>query len=672
VSGIALLIPILMSVIAIAGVADDSGAAEGYPPEWDALDGTGLVDLARQLAEQGESGHEARAQLSAFVASKFLTDSETARQLTIRHWRGITEHLRGDMVDATRALWADRIRGAYASGPEQVLPYDAQTFADIARTLGSHLGDGKIASLAVTWLDAKDTWKVLNAFELDWLSCLAWQAGGRGNPARQRLADHLTGAYFADPGKVQKAGVTCWYWFTFYLGGALSNETRDVWATRLFEAFAGSPEAVAHLTADEAKRLKETIGSLCADLPPETRKTWFDRLQGAFAKNDESLSGMPGDEVRSLADSLAGLSPKQAGDLVLKWFAIRADWRTAAGGNLARLAYIAAQGDEKATAPLMDGLEQAWLAAEGSQPLDLSSIYEIAQTWTLVGPADKAKAWVTRAYDARVGTEAARSTIDLVSLGRLADFMKMVGLTGPGRGYPGFAAALARHAREGTLEEGLAKYAPRTYWAPCDPALLALPLGTPETRQTLRGELVDAQGNPRIGAAKVLAVAYQGGSEWNDWLALVEQKLKDTQNDPDARSRWLLVRAYTEAARSSPPSPLRGRKWLEEAMASSSVRGQALREIVDGHLLYRRYDQALAVLETLGRRFTDAETVETIAALQAKVKGAKAQAALDAEQAQANSAALHKEELKRRLATARARGDTEAIQRYERLLGNGR
>lgn len=671
-SGGAFVVPVLVGAIAIAWVAGESGAAQTYPPEWDALGGDGLVALAKDLADQGDAGKPPRAELIAFVSGKYLAGTEQTRLLTCYHWRELAWYLRGDMSDEVRGNWAGKIRQAFAGTREQLLGLDAASLAYLARALGSHLGHGEVAPQIATYVVEKDTWKALDLFELDWLSCMSWAAGGLGNEARKRLGDHLTATQFSDAANVRTAGVTVWKWFTFYLGGTIPNETREAWATKLYEAFASTPEAVAGLKAEDRRTLEDTLRALCQELPPDARKAWFARLQAAFIQNDAALAQMGSPDIRSLVDSLVTMDPGQAGRLALKWFQTHDGWRNAPAADLVYLAYAAAQGDATATAAMMGDLEGVWVPADTNEPLDLSAIYHLAHTWTLLGDKEKARTWVMRAYNARLGTEAARNSVDVVSLGRLADFMAMVDLTGKDKGYPGFAVALARHAREGTLAEGLANYAPRTYWAPCDPAILALPLGTAETRQTLRDELLDVQGNPRLGAAKVLSVAYQAAGEQDGWLGFLDQKLKDVQNVPDAKARWLLVRGYAAAARSTPPSPLGGRQWLEEALTTTSdasIRSQALRELVDGYVLHRRYDDGLAFLGEVRGRFADPETAKSISALEVRVKDAKAQDAAMAEQARARAAALHREVLQRRLAAARARGDAEAVARYERLLG---
>ena len=667
------LLVAIAGAIVIGVVPHSAGAEEAYPAEWDALDGAGLIALAKGLADQGGTGQETRVQLTGFLASKYLTDAEATRSLTCYEWRELAWYLRSDMSKETRATWADKITKAYAGSRQQLLALDAPSFAYLARAVGSHLGHGKkLAPLAAVWIVEKDSWKSLDLFELDWLSFMAWKAGGLGHSARQRLGDHLTTAYFTDPKKVRSAGVKRWYWFTFYLGGALSNETREVWVTRLYEAFASTPEAVAGLDAKNAGRLENTLKTLCSGLAPEARKSWFTRIKAAFAQDDATLAQMPSGEIRSLADSLSTMDGYQAAKLALKWFETHSNWQAAPARDLVGLAFVAVQGDKKATAPLMDDLEQAWLAAESRQPLDLSAIYRVMRTWSRVGDDEMARAWVMRAYAVRVGTDEGRNSVDLVSLGRLADFMRMVGLTGKGKGYPAFAAALARHARAGTLAAGLARYAPRTYWAPCDPELLALPLGTPESRVVLQDDLVDGNGNPRLGVAKVLAWAYRNTGETDQWLAFLGEKTART--DGDAKALWCVAKAYADPLVPTRPNARRMKKGLDSALAAAATdqgRLIVLREYVDHYKGLDRPTVAADLLESIRGQFGE-ESLAAIDAMQEELRREEVARKASAAQHQAAVEAAHKRaRLKyalRRLSRAQAAGDSERVAQLEAAI----
>ena len=78
-------------------------------------------------------------------------------------------------------------------------------------------------------------------------------------------------------------------------------------------------------------------------------------------------------------------------------------------------------------------------------------------------------------------------------------------MTGKGKGYPGFAAAVARHLRQGS-DIPLSN---------CQ--AYALLLGTAESRQIVEDDLLDAQGNPRLAAVKILAGAYAMTGELPKW-----------------------------------------------------------------------------------------------------------------------------------------------------------
>ncbi len=645
----------LLFTARVSSAEEGGGTAPATQP-WASSSPADLLQLASQVPGDDPDRKETRQLLAEHVTKTYLVSPDATRSVSCLEWKGFAECLGQDLSAPARAQWVEKILGAYAGSAEDLRKRQTNEIYDVsaaAVTLGAPpatrealvgrirdvFGAAKVGSMEfddltpvcdalnvlggrlaneslILYTEKSSEWR---SFKPGKLACLAWRLDSLGEmtaaKAQLAVAEHITTTCLGSTDTVKAIGLEAW--------GPLAQMGRNLLA--------------------------------------ESRQAWAKALKDAFAPTEADLLRLEGLDAARLAWGMEVLDKALAAKLAHDWLMKSNLVKTADRGDVIGLAYKAvnhgtASPAERATIP--NRIAELFLS-QPEQMADFENCALMVSLWWTVENRSKIQEWTTKAYQCAVGSEDARGRVSMPMLAQLAHWHYHSEMTGPGKAYPAFALALARHAREGTL-------------VATEPQTLGAMLGTPETRQTLRGELIDAQGYPRAGAAKVLAVAYQVSGEGNDWIALVEQKLKDTQNDPEARSRWLLVRAYSEAARSSPPSPLRGRKWLEEAMASSSVRGQALREVVDGHLLYCNYDQALAVLETLGRRFTDAETVETITALQTKVKDAKAQALLDAEKMEACATALFKEEVKRRLVDARARGDTEAIQRCEQALGSGR
>lgn len=144
----------------------------------------------------------------------------------------------------------------------------------------------------------------------------------------------------------------------------------------------------------------------------------------------------------------------------------------------------------------------------------------------------------------------------------------MAGLTGNGRGHFLYALALVNLACSETLVYR-------------DPAILAEPLGTEETREVLENALANAQDLPHLALAKVLAAAYRRAGELLPWRLSLEERIEASEGD--SRALWLAVKGYTETLVTEPPSPLRRYPWLKEALEaveSEAVRLAVAEEVV--------------------------------------------------------------------------------------------
>jgi len=247
--------------------------------------------------------------------------------------------------------------------------------------------------------------------------------------------------------------------------------------------------------------------------------------------------------------------------------------------------------------------------------------------------------------------------------------MSQVRLTQPGTSYPAYAMALARLAKEGKLPETEPKWI--VQWS--------VPLGTPETQQTVQAELVDGQGIPRLVVTEILARAFRKTGKLDEWRGFLDGKVAAEGLSGDVKACWLLARGYVESiAKAHTPHiryPLIGREWLDQALAaaeSPSLRFRAVGEIVRGYAAIGRHDQGLAVLDSVAGQFADTDAAKDVNVLRKEIERAKvdhlaALARYKAEHAQ-RIAKARQRELKRRLAKARARGRRDMIERYEKLL----
>ncbi|MCX5647511.1 MAG: hypothetical protein NTX40_00195 [Planctomycetota bacterium] len=367
--------------------------------------------------------------------------------------------------------------------------------------------------------------------------------------------------------------------------------------------------------------------------------------------------------LTAFIDSLASLDRKRAADVVLAWFGSGDSWKGGGDVELARLARVVADGRPESAAPLLKAFEQRWLVLNAEKPIRWNVCWLIVAAWNSAGNKEKAREWVMKAYETEVGSEEARERADVGALNIVSELMQVYELTGEGKGYPAMAAAIATKVRKGELTASL----PWDYYMH-----LAALLGTPETRQTVEAKLIDPAGQPRLGVAKILTYVRFAAGGIEAWQAYLDGQVETAAGSPDAQAGWLLARAHADSVVPSVlfPSPLRGKKWLDQALAlaaSAPVRFQVLDEIVRGHMFVGKYEKATETLDGLGHQFEDEVFAKGVQQLRRDTSRLWIEADLRAERAKAVAADLHAETLKQRLDAARARGDEEAVRRYEAL-----
>jgi len=187
-------------------------------------------------------------------------------------------------------------------------------------------------------------------------------------------------------------------------------------------------------------------------------------------------------------------------------------------------------------------------------------------------------------------------------------------LTGKDKGYPEFATALAEMLKSGKLPGGLRIYQGRH-------RRLAAPLGTAQTCQIVRAELVDPEGAVRLEAAKILSWAYSVTGEADQWQTYLDGRIAATAGD--GKAYWLLARAYAESVAGSRPSPLKSKELFGQAIAaavSASCRSAALSDLVYSCTVTRKYRDGEDLLDSAADRFPDAPTLAVIRSLRSELR----------------------------------------------------
>ncbi|KKL89265.1 hypothetical protein LCGC14_1916420, partial [marine sediment metagenome] len=572
-----------------------------------------------RLPREVEACKTARAKLIQHVATKYLVNSTTISGLGTVRWARLAGFLSHDMSPETRLAWIKALRGAFADSPEAFLTLNAVEIDNLIAAL-RRLGDKETAELSATLTRKTTEWQSWPPEALVELARAASQAASK--EACTRLIDHIAAKYL-----VSTAGVrllTCQHW-------------------------------------------RSLAESLSRSLSVEQRTQWIAKLKAAFAAGPADLKALKFKGLRALGMALARLEKGAASDVVLAWFKENDDATLAkvSAGDLTNVALLLSSASDAQKAEVMARFDPRWEADHAAKPLEWRQSAAVSAAWGRMHNLDKAKAWAMRSYQGALGTEEARNAADAATLRGIAGVLEDVGLTGKGTGYAGYAAAAAKVVREGKLG-GLTRY---TYY------VMGLPLGTPETRQTVQAELVDSQGHVRLGGAKLLTMAHASIHDVKPWLTFLDARLAASAGG-DAKALWLIARGYAESVAAGEASPMRGKKFYNQALAtatSASCKYLALKELIGGYVEIAKHDRAVSVLDSVAGQFAGTEQADKLALLRTEIVQAKAAHAVRRSQRKARLAEraedTWKRELRRRLASAEARGDGEATRRIRRILG---
>ena len=530
---------------------------------WQSLKLADLTALARMLSAGGTASAGARARMVDHVMRARAPQLATCALPEIRAW--------GDLADAlglsteSRLAWADVVRSTYGKDSQQLdnlMIGDLETLCGFLNRMRDPKGPLLAAKYAID-VDAARSWESVD--DLKRLLRLLPRTGERAKVIHQPMVEQLTTRVLGDQAKTVMVGLGSWRELIDALKGSLTPESRKVWAKAISDAFAPSPEAAMSLQIWDFKNLLGCLGPL--------------------------------DQPSASALALARLSD-------------RSRRATMSLDDSSELVQWALQGDAKAVSPIMDSLDTSWQSDDAVKP---AGAWQVLQMWECLsgaGKMDKAKEWAMRFYSSRVGTEAARQSVDPYTVLIISELLWRSGLTDKRENYPAYGAALAILVRKGADIKG----------ADFECKLYARALGGPETRQILFDDLVDSQGSPRLAAARILAWAYRERGELQQWRDKVEEKIGASQGD--AKALWLVVKGFTEPLLQEPPNPWRRGFWLKSALAAAATdpcRLIVLREMTDSFRETNQAEMAADFLESVKGQF-GVDAAYALADLQAQVR----------------------------------------------------
>ena len=438
------------------------------------------------------------------------------------------------------------------------------------------------------------------------------------------MASHINNKYATDALSVRSVELYVWRLFAQKLNTVLTLEQRQAWVSKLKEAYAGSPEALAAMACDAVNELVWAINLL------EERGTARDVARSWLKANYENAKDIP------------------------------------AVAALLRAACVT--GDSEMT-NIMDSIEQRWLQADQQLKVPLIAYGGIIRAYLDVRRNDKAKQWALRALKAAV-TEKNLSTNALYEV---AGLLVMSGLAVDGTGHDSYAAALAKLARQGKVSDEMPWY----YYD-----FLARPLGTPITRWHLRQVLKTESGTPRLEVAYILSWSYAYSHRMPEWSSFLGKEAANSNGDN--RALWLLARAYAESipirpfAAKAKPSVLSGktsRKLIDEALvaaASPACRLRVIRELTESMAVAGMHREAIGVVDSLAEQFAGTDAASELASLRESLASYEAREAshrlIDNRKYLKRVRSIQVSVLRGRLDEATKRGDRQAVEQYEQAL----
>jgi hypothetical protein len=321
-------------------------------------------------------------------------------------------------------------------------------------------------------------------------------------------------------------------------------------------------------------------------------------------------------DVMSLSSTLGALGDASGKQMVLRWLQLQpsAGRRAMRVWDVLSTAQALGRSRKAEMAKVLEDLESSNLA---NPPKDqrgrVIAHGTLSQAWLAVGDSVRAKRAAMRCYHEAVGTEDARAETTHMNLDMVAETFQMLDLIGEDKGYVGYAHALARLAREGKLPPGRP-------WHLC--RLLAMPLGTKQTREVLEAELLDASGTPRLQVAAMLAWVYRRAGKLRAWIARVDAEIDKTAGQHDLQAMWLLARGHAAATMATRGDPQRAVPWLRRAMAvarSDPARLAVFREMTVFYEQLKWCRTGADILQSVRHQFSG-ESLAEIDALAARLR----------------------------------------------------
>ena len=243
---------------------------------WRSLEGQDLVGLAISLKAVGESARPARARLMERIASRYLGNAATTRELGPVFWSDVVTNLGTDHLSPeARMIWTAKLREAFVSNPGALQSLAPGDVLRLVRAVGLLSGKKTSKQLLSSWgqtvsLDS------LGPGDLEYLAVSAGLDKENGEAVRARLREYLDGKYIRRGG-AEDISIRTWH---SVAGGDMNGQRRSQWAARIQAAFAEDVGVLRSLAQEDVFYLTRCMWRLAGDAPASAVLTaWMDAAE---------------------------------------------------------------------------------------------------------------------------------------------------------------------------------------------------------------------------------------------------------------------------------------------------------------------------------------------------------------------------------------------------------
>lgn len=624
------------------------------------LSGKNLVRLASWIRSAGKARPMAAKRIIQCVEEKYLNNEASVRKESTSHWRSLAGNLVCDMDSKQRNDWAKRIQTAYLQHEMNVAGV-----LDIENALAV-LRRGTDRAFLVGWMNGK-TWTKWSGGNIARLaSRLRWDAK-EAKQRRGEIISHFESKILGEEKAIQDIRGQDWASLVESVRQDLSSEQCDHWMKRIRQGFLTKTMDISELA-----QVEQALNALKLLAGQYFTYEWT-------IANEKTWQEWSGKNLAALASHVAGNAPlaQQARgklmDYVQKKYLVDskaamaiedADWQLMVKSIVP---YMKRKQADQWIRVLSDMLIARHISKDPS-PKGMEQatrvMYEFQDSKVVAVFIQK---WGMKVYEATLGTPEARKTIDAYTLCLVGEGIRLAKWNNQSKDFPEYAEALAMVIARGEIrsDHSWEKY-----------MLWATPLFSEKNRLKVREALLDEKGRPHIGGVLILSCAYRDYASLKDWLGYLETLVNEPDIDADTKAYRLLARGLAQGMEWKHYAPWRGRAWLDHAIATAEtddVRLDIARQIIRAYEKARDPVGALAMLDHISGTTSKKVAQELskdrkgVIAVQRRLETQEQQRL---QKASFKSSRAHRAVLEKRLATAREKGDSESIHRYEKLLQN--